>query len=264
MYVFISYAHIDEGFAQEIADLLAAIGIGYFLDEKDINWGQKITQQVQGGLRTASHLVVILSPGSAKSQWVAYEVGCAMATGKKVLPILTHPSLDIPGFLSDTKCLSMKNLEGIQKYFEEHRYDGIFSNQNTIDLSGEWISNFGRVHLQQNGRKFMGTYRYSTCWPDYSVPKESKEHSIDGEILSRDLAIFHWLETKGFDSSQGIGFWRLNNERELEGYWFFDYQTPPYEELKTNPNVLLELDQVEDRKWTLHRQSNDEAADKNL
>jgi len=38
----------------------------------------------------------VISPASLKSQWVAFEIGQAKALGKRLLPLLTHASLDVP------------------------------------------------------------------------------------------------------------------------------------------------------------------------
>jgi tetratricopeptide (TPR) repeat protein len=99
MKVFISYASVDRKLATEIADLLAELGIHYYFDQKDIVWGEDFNLDIREGLADSSAQIVILSPASLKSQWVPYEVGFATALGKQVLPYLTHPSLDVPGYL---------------------------------------------------------------------------------------------------------------------------------------------------------------------
>jgi hypothetical protein len=84
---------------------------------RDIKWGEEITKKVADGLRTCSALIVILSPGSLKSQWVPFEVGQATALGKKVLPYLTHPALEVPLFL---KHLNHKtDLDDVRAYFRD-------------------------------------------------------------------------------------------------------------------------------------------------
>jgi len=114
--IFISYSHIDEEFAKELEQIRKEIGIEDFLDRKDIDWGDHIVGKVQRGLLECPAVVVIVSPASLKSQWVPFEIGHAMCVGKKVLPLLTHPSLDLPDYL---KNLSYKtSLKGVKHYFE--------------------------------------------------------------------------------------------------------------------------------------------------
>ena len=115
--VFISYSHSDSIIAQSISNVLSDMGIDCFLDEKNIGWGDDITEKVKDGLKTCSAVIVILSPGSVKSQWVPFEVGQATALGKKILPFLTHPALDVPPFL---KHLNHKNdLEDVCAFFRD-------------------------------------------------------------------------------------------------------------------------------------------------
>jgi hypothetical protein len=115
--VFISYSHFDSDFARSLSKLLSEMGVDCFLDEKNIEWGGVITEKVKDGLRTCSALIVILSPGSLKSQWVSFEVGQATALGKTVLPFLTHPALDVPLFLRHLNHKS--DLEDVRTYFRD-------------------------------------------------------------------------------------------------------------------------------------------------
>ncbi len=113
--VFISYSNVDENAANELAGLFDQIGLQYFLDRKDIEWGSHITREIRKGLSECSHVVVVISPASLKSQWVPFEIGHAMGTGKRILPFLTHPSLDLPSYLHDFHHESC--LENVERYF---------------------------------------------------------------------------------------------------------------------------------------------------
>ena len=115
--VFISYSHTDANVADQIAEILEQLDIAYFRDLKDIEWGDAITSSVKDGLTNASAVVVIISPGSLKSHWVSYEVGFATARGTRLLPYLTHPSLDPPGFITDLAYA--KDLAQVTEYFTD-------------------------------------------------------------------------------------------------------------------------------------------------
>jgi len=96
--VFIGYSSVDENIANELARLFDEIGLEYLLDRKDIEWGSHITREIRKGLSECSHVVVIISPASLKSQWVPFEIGHAMVRGKgyfHFLPILhsTYPDI---------------------------------------------------------------------------------------------------------------------------------------------------------------------------
>lgn len=115
--VFISYSAVDQGIASDISDVLKDIDIPHFFDKKDINWGQDVARAVGSGVRNCSHLLVVLSPASLKSSWVAYEIGQAAALGKVILPYLTHPSLDIPDFIRGYHYKS--SLSDLRQYLAE-------------------------------------------------------------------------------------------------------------------------------------------------
>jgi len=115
MKVFISYSSVDEPLAKEIEGTLEATGISAFRDKKDIDWGDDVLERVAKGLTDCSAVVVIVSPASLKSQWVPFEVGHAMALGKKVLPFLAHPSIDVPDFLR--KLNHKQRVEEVRAYF---------------------------------------------------------------------------------------------------------------------------------------------------
>ncbi len=102
MFVFISYSHVDQEAARAIANVLESTKVRYFLDEH-IEWGADITEEVARAIGKASHVLVVVSPASLKSGWVAYEVGRADARGCVVLPYLVHPSLDLPPYLKSLK-----------------------------------------------------------------------------------------------------------------------------------------------------------------
>lgn len=113
--VFISYSHVDGGVANEICSILDSIGISYFRDVKNIGWGDGISDQVRSALIDSQSVLAIISPASLKSVWVPFEVGYCSALNRKVLPYLTHPAIDLPGYIGGVKFLS--SLEDVSAYF---------------------------------------------------------------------------------------------------------------------------------------------------
>jgi len=119
--VFLSYSTVDHKIAKQISRILSELEISHFFDKKDISWGQDVLKGVSEGLKSCSHLLVILSPASLKSGWVAFEIGQASALGKVILPYLTHPSLDIPDFIKQYHYKT--SLAEIRKFFEKPALD---------------------------------------------------------------------------------------------------------------------------------------------
>ena len=113
--VFISYSHVDSSIAEEVSQLLDELYIEHFRDVKDIDLGESITARVREGVNDSTMLLVIISPASLKSHWVPYEIGHASALGKIIIPFFTHPSLDVPHYISDLSCAT--RIDQLREYF---------------------------------------------------------------------------------------------------------------------------------------------------
>jgi hypothetical protein len=70
---------------------------------KDIDWGDSIPSEVRLALEASVAVIVILSPASLKSSWVPFEVGYATALGKRIMPYLAHPALEVPSYMRDLR-----------------------------------------------------------------------------------------------------------------------------------------------------------------
>lgn len=117
MSVFISYSRIDKTFVQNLTCSLDKLSVAYFLDEKDIEWGVNVAEAISDALMSCSSILVVISPASLKSHWVPFEIGQARALGKTVLPLLTHPSLDLPGYLQSLNYKT--DLDDVLRYFNQ-------------------------------------------------------------------------------------------------------------------------------------------------
>lgn len=242
MKVFISYSHVDARIAQEIAKALNHLGVAHFHDVKDINWGDKILEKVHGGLREASHLILLISPGSVKSQWVAFEVGYALGLNVCILPFLTHPSLEVPDFLRGIKHIA--SLDEILDYFSKQiSYD---ISAKAVDLSGKWESNISLVELRQTNMDFEGRYQYHRPYPRHG--------SIQGHIVG-NIALFRWTEILREEALTGIGFWKIENENNANGYWFYDGEVPTFDEIMRDPALIIMANRMTERQWNLTRQA---------
>lgn len=113
--VFVSYSHVDTDVADALTATLSEHDVQYFRDVKNIEWGTSINSEVREALDDAVAILVIISPASLKSQWVPYELGYASALKKRILPFLTHPSLDVPDFIREFSYYT--DLEQVKQYF---------------------------------------------------------------------------------------------------------------------------------------------------
>lgn len=117
MRLFLSYSHDDSELVDEIVALLDEEVIISFSYREHIIWGDEFLEVIESNLAEAeaTHVMLILSPASVMSAWVAYEAGQARARGKKILPFLTHPCLEVPPFLRHLQYISSQN--DLRAYF---------------------------------------------------------------------------------------------------------------------------------------------------
>lgn len=104
-YAFISYSHDDREFAARLSARLHLAGLSHFRDTDQIAWGEYIPDRIHSALNQATHLIVLISPGSEQSQWVSYEMGFARGRNIVLVPYLLHPRMKVPGFLENIRYL---------------------------------------------------------------------------------------------------------------------------------------------------------------
>ena len=85
---FISYARDDKDFALELAKELRAAGFLIWLDQLDIPTGSRWDDEVQSALERCEIFMVILTPDSTASNNVKDEIGYALDSNKRILPVL--------------------------------------------------------------------------------------------------------------------------------------------------------------------------------
>lgn len=136
--VFISYSSVDRAIAEELSQILRRQGVSYFLDQKDVGWGDSVTGKIRDGLADCSALIAVLSPGSIRSQWVPFEIGHAIGCGKVVLPYLTHPAIEVPGYLRDLHFVVSPNQ--VESYFADPLSKGL--NKATLDRFGSFSGQY--------------------------------------------------------------------------------------------------------------------------
>ncbi len=117
MKTFISYSSIDNEIAKSISQILVNLNVQHFFDKKDINWGDNFSTEITENITSCKSVIVIISPASLKSLWVLFEIGYASALGKIILPFLTHPSLDVPAYLSHLH--HIKDLDDLRNHFAQ-------------------------------------------------------------------------------------------------------------------------------------------------
>lgn len=93
-HVFISYSRTDRAYVDKLAARLAEVGVPVWYDFK-ISAGQRFGTEIQRQIDTCAALVVVLSPESVASEWVAQEIAYARYRGRPVLPLMLR-QCDLP------------------------------------------------------------------------------------------------------------------------------------------------------------------------
>jgi len=194
--VFISYSHVDKGFARRLSKRLIQIGVNCFLDEKNIEWGDPITDKVRESLNQCTAIIVILSPASLKSAWVPFEVGQAVSAGKRVLPLLTHPSLDVPLYLADLNCI--KQISDAVKFFDSESWGQHVASLAAVPQDAQKIAS----SIQPNyGALVTSVFKLVHIFVSYSSdpPSATYDEYAQGEAAVRD-----WLFDNKLQCNIGV------------------------------------------------------------
>ncbi len=116
--IFISYSRKDIGFVRKLAGDLEKAGYDVWWDLTDLRGGDDWPREIPKAIEASQFFVVVLSPNSAVSDWVAKEYTQALSLRKKIIPLMLERS-DIPfslntinyvDFTSDDYAASFNNL----------------------------------------------------------------------------------------------------------------------------------------------------------
>jgi formylglycine-generating enzyme required for sulfatase activity len=105
--IFISYSSKDKDAVLRLAEDLKRAGVEVWLDQYEIQVGDRITQKIQEGLKAARYLTLWLTREAVESGWVQNEwqsrFSAEIRSGQKVILPLLADDCDIPALLADRK-----------------------------------------------------------------------------------------------------------------------------------------------------------------
>jgi cellulose biosynthesis protein BcsQ len=85
--VFISYSHEDVQFVRNLANELKNADVDVWWDINELKGGADWSRTIQDALNESQYCIVVLTPDSVASSWVAQEYSYALANNIKVVPI---------------------------------------------------------------------------------------------------------------------------------------------------------------------------------
>jgi hypothetical protein len=108
MDIFISYSTKDERIARFLYQHLTSEGMTVFLASVSLQPGQLWPEEVLKALRTSSWVLFLASRAACSSAWVQQELGAALITQKKLVPIVWDmPPSDLPGWIRGYQALDL-------------------------------------------------------------------------------------------------------------------------------------------------------------
>jgi len=100
--IFLSYSHNDRAWVDQFVHQLLKEQVNVWYDQAAIKAGDRWQDKIQDALRESSTLVAILSKNSVNRPWMFFELGAAVADGKRVIPILIEglDARELPSILA--------------------------------------------------------------------------------------------------------------------------------------------------------------------
>jgi hypothetical protein len=126
---FISHASEDRPVVEQIIQDFRRAGVTYWVDHEQIDFGDRITEKIEEGLRESKYVVVCLSANLGRSNWVRAEYGSILhkelgrssqGSGRKVIPLKLDDSSDdeIPLLLYDKRRAHYSNVTEFNQLLE--------------------------------------------------------------------------------------------------------------------------------------------------
>lgn len=226
--VFLSHSTKDDEFVNRLAADLRGAGLDVWKAPESINPGETWLQAIERGLRTSTHLVLVISPAASVSEWVELEMNTAISlerAGKMTIIPLDYRSCDdVPLFWRSYQWVSFREAyeSGVRQLISllkpdrtiEADLEPISSGIDKPNISGCWYSvpTSTTAFFKQVGDKVIGFY-------DYGGKKRKtgmylgtlKEHIFKYE--------WRWLVDEPL---QGYGRMTLSEEGlRLTGIWWY-------------------------------------------
>jgi len=112
--VFLSHATADKWVAKVLCEKIEVVGASTFRDDRDINGGNDIPEEIRRQIKHSQEIVVLLTPESVGREWVLLEIGAAWGWRKnfRIVPILYHVDIDpIPTIIKAKKAININDFD---------------------------------------------------------------------------------------------------------------------------------------------------------
>lgn len=109
--IFISYSSADQKLATFLHEHLTAEGVSVFMASVSLLPGQRWPQEILRALQESSWVLFLASKAACASPWVQQELGAALITQKKLVPVVwdMQPS-ELPGWIQHIQALNLAGM----------------------------------------------------------------------------------------------------------------------------------------------------------
>ena len=104
--IFVSHSHQDNEWCRPFAEALKAVGYDVWYDETGLTGGAAWVATIQREVQTRDVFLLVLTPEAWASQWVQDELQLAIATRRRILPLLLR-NTQVDGFLLTTQWVTV-------------------------------------------------------------------------------------------------------------------------------------------------------------
>jgi hypothetical protein len=108
MKIFLSYARHERELAGKLVRQLELKGHKVWDPERELLPGDEWTGSLKKALADSEAMVVLLSPDTANSRWVSYELEYALSAkhlSGRLIPVLTRPTKNLPWILGEMQMI---------------------------------------------------------------------------------------------------------------------------------------------------------------
>ncbi len=208
--IFISYSHKDSDFALEVKNTLNEAGLSCFMAETDIQAGDLWEQRIRKAIVNAKRVILIITPYSKSSLWIAAEAGAAWVLEKELIAGLRY--VEPSELIEVIRKHQVRRLE-TKKDIEVLVREIVPSTQpHTSTITGTWIDpvDGDTAYFRQIDNRVLGFYDYG----------RGRKTGIYKGILSNSVFEYSWKWLE--ESINGEGRMTLSvDKRNLYGKWWY-------------------------------------------
>ncbi len=209
--IFLSYSHRDSGIAKHVAENLEGAGLRCFMAELDIGAGELWEEKIRSTLQSVDRVLLLITPNSKNSLWVAAEAGAAWSLEKQLIAATMF--VDASELIEPIKRHQARSIETpdqLQALVNELAPLREFA---TDRIGGQWIdpSDNDTVFFKQVGSRVVGFYDFGS---------EKNKVGVYLGTLENGILHYEWKWLNG--QFNGKGQLSLSNDgKTLSGNWWY-------------------------------------------